>query len=79
VGARDFIFSITVKPGPGAHLASSTMDAVFLSQGVKPPGPDVTTHPPIALRLRMGRAIDILSFSVFVVWSMVTFAFFCTF
>lgn len=79
MGARDFLFSITVMPGPGAHPVSSTMDAVFLSQGVNPPGPDVTTYPPIAPRLRMGRTIDILSFYVFMVWSTVTFAFFCTF
>lgn len=79
VGARDFLFSITVRPGPGAHPASSTMGAVFLSLGVKRVGRDVTTHSPIAPRLRMGRTIDLLSFCFFMVWSVVTFAFFLPF
>ena len=60
MGARDLLFSITVKSGPGAHPASSAMGTVFLSRGVKRPGRDVTTHPAIAPRLRMGRVIDLL-------------------
>ena len=44
VGKRDFLFSKSVQPGPGAHPASYTLGMEPLSRGPKRPGGGVD-HP----------------------------------
>ena len=51
---KDFVFSLPVQTGPGAHPATYTMGNGYLFPGLKRPGRDVD-HPPLHLvpRLRM--------------------------
>jgi hypothetical protein len=57
VGAR---FSVHVQTGPGAHPASCTMGTEFFSRGYSGRGVVLTTHPVLAPRSRMSRAIPLL-------------------
>jgi hypothetical protein len=71
VGARFFAH---IQTGPGAHPASCTMGTGSFP-GVKQPGCDADTHPLLAPRSRMSRAIPLFPSGFLVACYGVTFTF----
>jgi hypothetical protein len=75
-GARDFCFLQNVQNGSGAQPASCSVGTRIISWRCCVRGVMLTTRLRLALRLRMSRAVLLLSLHAFLPWTSTTYPFY---